>query len=117
MVISSPASLITIVNIYKHKPTPADYKIHRPSPLGNPFTHIKGKSLAQFQVETRDEACEKGEEYLRKKVAEKDPAVLKAFAQIKEMERIHGNVNLVCFCAPLRCHGEGIIKMIEEGIV
>lgn len=107
--------MINTVNRYKHKSTPADYTISRPSPLGNPFTHItNGKTLAKFMVASRDEACDSYEKYLREKIAAGDTEVLKALRKIKLIEKEFGYVNLVCFCAPQRCHGHSIEKILTE---
>lgn len=49
--------MITVVNKYRHKPTPLDVYIGRGSVLGNKFTHIKDRSTkASVIVNTRQES-------------------------------------------------------------
>jgi hypothetical protein len=105
--------MINIVNKYKHTPSPADFKIHRPSALGNPFTHLAGKTLAKYVVENRDAAVESFEPSIIERLNNNDPEVRAELNKIVEMEKKYGTVNLVCFCAPLRCHGEVIRKIID----
>lgn len=75
----------------KHKsvmPAGAVY-IGRGSQWGNPFvigTHG-----------TRDEVCDKYEARLRNQIAN-------GSITTTELSELHGK-DLVCFCAPLRCHG------------
>ena len=73
----------------------------RGSVLGNPYTHKEG-TKAQFIMESRDEAVDAYREYFAKQMVSND-------AFVKEMRRIYKiarnqEVNLVCYCAPLRCH-------------
>lgn len=79
---------------YRH-PHDALY-IGRGSPAGNPF--VIGRDG------TRNEVCDKFEA-----LVEQDP-VLKA----KLIEYCRGR-NLVCFCKPLRCHGDYLLRIANEG--
>ena len=107
--------MINIVNKYKHAPTPADYIISRPSVLGNPFTHITtGKTLAKYVVGSRDQAVDSYEGWLMDKLRNDDRTIIKALNEIVALEEKHGSVNLICYCAPQRCHGEVIRKVIES---
>ena len=78
--------------------------IGRPSPLGNPF--VLGRDG------NRDEVIEKYNIYLRKKLKE-DEKVRTEFDRIKELSK-KGDVFLVCWCAPKRCHGDVIKGIIES---
>lgn len=69
--------------------------IGRGSPYGNPF--IIGKHG------NRDEVCDKFEE-----MVESNPAMKKRF--IKELK----GKDLVCFCKPLRCHGDYLLRIANE---
>ena len=73
----------------------------RGSVLGNPYSHKEG-TKAKFIVESRDEAVDAYRKYFGKQMVSND-------AFVKEMRRIYklamyNEVNLICYCAPLRCH-------------
>ena len=103
---------IEVVNKYTHVPTDKDVYIGRRSPLGNIYSHMHG-TLAQYRVVNREQAVEKYESYLRNKIELKDPAITKELNRIYSMAKT-GSVNLVCYCAPRKCHGEVIKKLVVE---
>lgn len=104
---------ITVVNKYligSLNPYDTDtvrVAIHRGTPLGNPF-----KMLNPSQ---RDEVCDKYEEWIQVKLTEKG-AELKQFERLCEIVRGGKDLELVCFCAPKRCHGNTIKRLIELSI-
>ena len=71
--------------------------IGRGSPFGNPF--VIGRDG------DRDEVCDKFERYIEQK-----PQLI---ALVKR--KLHGK-NLVCFCAPQRCHGETLLRIANATI-
>jgi len=71
-----------------------DVYIGRGSKWGNPFKIGKDGN--------RKEVIDKYEEYIRKR-----PELLKDLNELK-------NKKLGCYCFPLPCHGEVLIKLIEE---
>jgi len=79
-----------------------DVYIGRPSVWGNPFSHKPG-TLAQFMVADRDEAIAKYEEYLRGR-----PDLIRL-----AKETLRGKV-LGCWCKPLACHGDVLIRIVYE---
>lgn len=82
----------------KHKdgmPADAVY-IGRGSKWGNPFTHIQGIPNTVL-CKDRDEACDKHRLHLWQQIKQGD-------ITLAELAALHGK-DLVCFCAPLRCHG------------
>ena len=79
-----------------------DIYIGRPSRFGNPFSHMPG-TLAQFQVESREQAIEYFENYVRA-----TPWLLKAIK-----EELKGKI-LGCWCHPLPCHGDVLVKIANE---
>jgi hypothetical protein len=79
-----------------------DVLIDRTTKWGNPFSHQK-ESKADVVVETRKEAIEAYEEWLTKQIN-------KGELDITELE---GKV-LGCWCKPLTCHGDIIIKKLQE---
>lgn len=77
------------------------------SEFGNPFTHIKDKTtLASFVVESRQKAIESHYFYLRNKLAS-NKILLDKFKLLK------GKI-LGCHCKPKSCHGDNIIKLLDE---
>lgn len=83
----------TVVNIRFQNDDTYVY-IGRGSKWGNPF--ILGKDG------DRDEVCDKHEEWIRKQ-----PHLLES------LDELVGK-RLGCFCFPLRCHGDTLIKLIDE---
>ena len=89
-----------VVNINQES---CDILICRPSEWGNPFTHIKNKkTLATHIVASRKEAVEQ----YRKWILEQPYLLVK-------LETLKGK-KLGCVCAPKLCHGDVLVKMIEE---
>lgn len=76
------------------KREPFDVYIGRPSKWGNPF--VIGKDG------DRDEVIRKYEKYVRN-----SPALLASLSELR------GKV-LGCWCYPLHCHGEVLLKLIKE---
>ena len=78
--------------------------IGRPSPLGNPF--VLGRDG------NRDEVIRKYSDYITREIENNDK-VRKELNRILELSR-KGDVNLICWCAPKKCHGDVIKFIIEE---
>ena len=82
-----------------------DVKIYRGvSVLANPF-FMANESL-------RTVVCNKYDAWLNKKVADKDEVVLKELNRLLELFIMYGALNLFCFCAPKRCHGLSVKKVV-----
>lgn len=80
-----------------------DVLIARPSIWGNPYTHIKDRgTLAEFIVDTREEAIEKYREYL-----------LNNEYLMSRIHELDGKI-LGCWCKPLSCHGDIIIEILTQ---
>jgi hypothetical protein len=109
--------MINVVNKKTHTATSDDVYIGRGSALGNPFTHlpisvIKSTYWGKVKhVETREEAIESFRSYILEKMATKGKE-WQEMMRIKELAS-KGDVNLVCFCRPLGCHGDIIKELIE----
>lgn len=100
---------INIVNKSNHAPTDRDIYVGRGSAFGNPFTSQKIEGTkAEFQASNREEAVEKYEYYLETQLKLKQRNVVKGLEEMVEMLK-EGDINLVCYCAPKKCHAE-IIK-------
>jgi hypothetical protein len=78
-----------------------DVYIGRPSPWGNPFSHLDG-TLAQFKVASRDEAVDKFREWLLA-----NPVLMARLPELK------GKV-LACWCHPKRCHGDVLAELANR---
>lgn len=102
---------IMIVNKRSHTPSEKDVYIGRGSPLGNPWSHKLG-TKAKYLVKNRAESIKKFEEFIRHEIKNKNPEICGEIRRIIRLAR-NGDVNLVCFCDPLPCHG-GVIKTIVE---
>ncbi len=78
--------------------------VGRPSKWGNPFTHHSEAraTLATHFVASRAEAIERYEEWIRSK-----PELLAC------LDELRGKV-LGCYCAPLPCHADVILKILRE---
>lgn len=97
-----------VVHINKE---PYDVYIGRPSKWGNPFTHIADKeTLAEFIVESREEAIDKYREYL-----------LNNKELMDSITELDGKI-LGCFCIkdsnnspyPYVCHGQVILEILTK---
>lgn len=99
--------IINVVNKRKHKSTSHDFYCGRPSPLGNPFSHLTTGTLAKFVVGSREESITKHKEYFLEEL-KKDGKVKGEFLKIWKHVMEHGTANLICFCAPQSCHCDNI---------
>lgn len=105
---------ITISNKHYAKVTDRDFFIGRGSPLGNPYSHLSGPTLAEYKCKTRHEAVEGYKLWLTANILLADKRVCEAMKQISKMAKEPEGVNLVCYCSPAECHGEVIKLFIEE---
>lgn len=81
-----------------HNTAPIDaVYIGRGSPFGNPF--IIGKDG------NRDEVCDKYE------------SMLKSNSTLMSMIKNLKGKDLICYCAPKRCHGDTILKLANKSEV
>lgn len=81
--------------------------IGRGSLFGNPFTHLPlSRTKAQFQVKTEEESIICFESWFRGRLAND----LNLRQKLLELD----GHELVCYCKPAPCHGDVLIKLIEE---
>lgn len=67
--------------------------IHRPFPLGNPYTHKPlNNTMAEYKCENREEAIEKYKKWLLNKIEENDEHVMRALWRIKRLSEKGGRV-------------------------
>ena len=121
----------------KFLPSPAgfdDVGVDRRTPLGNPF--LMGADGRDERL--RDEACEACAEWLEdperasaesigaRRGLRVDPrfgatsgagaAAARAMQQLEARLRSGENLRLMCWCAPKRCHGDGIAEMLARRV-
>lgn len=85
--------------------TPADaVYIGRPSPFGNPWSHLMAAAVVTPKVKDVAAAVEKFREYVKVNLA------------IKKMarRRLRGK-DLICWCLKSPCHGEVLMDLANSG--
>jgi hypothetical protein len=71
------------------------------SPWGNPFTHLPGKTLAQFIAASREDAILKHRQWFADQVG---------LHQL--LPQLYGKI-LGCWCAPAACHATTLAEAAE----
>lgn len=84
-----------------------DTYIGRPSAWGNPFSHKRTGTLAQFIVPSRDEAVKKYRTYILKRLVQ-EPDLQQKF------EKDIRNKVLGCWCKPANCHGDVLAEIAGQ---
>ena len=95
--------VLNVKNKRTHKPEVGKVDVYcgRGSVLGNPFSHKEG-TKAKYVVESRDEAVDAYRSYFKTQM-ETNVEFLKEMRRIYRIARKQ-EVNLICYCAPLKCH-------------
>ena len=86
--------------------------IGRPSPLGNPYSHIKSSKYENIIVSTRREAIRRYSGWLEEQP--EDSEAKKMFNRLVQKYKDEGKLTLICWCVPHDCHGHILADMIEE---
>jgi hypothetical protein len=82
--------------------------IIRPSVLGNPFL-LKPKS----SVEERENCVQAHRRYLQEQYNTAGSLINREINELlRRLEKV--DIELVCCCKPLRCHGDNIIELLQE---
>lgn len=84
-----------------------NYYIGRPGQLGNPF-RPKTKSLSE-----RDRVCDEFDNHFKNNLSYYEPYIDEMIQAAIE----YGNIQLVCFCSPLRCHGDTYLEHIKNTLL
>lgn len=100
-------------NLVHFKKEYFDVYIGRPTKWGNPWSH-KNNTLAEFQVNTREEAIENYRKWLSGEdfenvLIEQRKWILKNLPCLKD--KILG-----CWCAPKSCHGEILLDLLNKEV-
>lgn len=78
-----------------------DTYIGRGSKWGNPFSHLH-RTLAAYKVDNRQESIECYEEW-----------IINQDELMNSLHELKGK-RLGCYCKPLACHGDVLVKLIER---
>lgn len=108
--------MITVVNKKDYTELGREYEIYigRPSILGNQFDW-KPNTAAMWKATDREDSIRKYEDLLRKRLA--SPKLKDHKNELRRLYRIwqrRGHLTLVCWCAPLACHGDVLKKILLE---
>lgn len=104
--------VINIVNKRYHQPTPIDVYIGRGSVLGNPYTSKPlSNTKALYQCESRTESIQAYKSYLLNEIKNRNMDIIYELMKIYKAANTTG-VNLVCYCAPKKCHGDVIKELL-----
>ena len=101
-----------------HSSNPNNYPIFRGgSVLGNPYTDKPLKNtLAVFKAKNRDEAILKYDTYFDTQYGRNRDFTV-AIDEIYEKYRNGEDVYLECYCHPNKCHGDIIVKKLQQRLL
>ena len=84
--------------------------VGRPTPLGNPFKVPRGYDHANDP----DGVLEKYRIWLRGRMSDPDSWQAKIMSGLVKASNLSGDLVLICWCAPKRCHADVIREEIES---
>lgn len=96
--------VIYIRNKKRWKQQEDSFYVGRPSPLSNPFIITESQ--------TRAICIERYTSMLISAIQQNDPRIISALQKIESHLKIHGKVNLVCWCSPEPCHADVIRNIL-----
>lgn len=106
--LNRPSKCAEIAIVNKHHGKQGEY-IGRGSPLGNPFP------INNAIGDTREVVIAKYDGWLREQIYLGNPAVLHELQRLGDLA-ISGPVSFQCFCAPQKCHGDVIKRLLFDAI-
>ena len=97
---------------------PNNYPIYRGgSILGNPYTDKPlSKTMAVYQVRTREEAIERYSSYFDMMYAN-NPPFKRLVDEIYEKYKNGEDIYLECYCKPKPCHGDIIAEKLKRRLL
>lgn len=101
-----------------HSSNPFNYPIYRGgSILGNPYTDkpVKG-TLAIYQVRSREEAIERYDSYFDMQY-KYNKEFRDLIDEIYTVYKTGTDVYLECYCKPEPCHGDVIVKKLQQRLL
>jgi hypothetical protein len=90
--------------------TYGQYAVDRTSPLGNPYPMTTKSS------EERDKVCDAYDEYFQREILGKRPKRAWEYLCMLLERALTGDVELMCWCHPQRCHAETIKSWLDEQV-
>ena len=97
--------------------TPYQVYVGRGSVLGNPYTSKNlDKTKAKYQCANKEEALSNYRKYLLEKIKDNDKDICDELNAIFMLAVKH-KCDLVCYCAPNKCHGDIIKEIIVDKLV
>ncbi len=87
---------------------PWQVRVDRAGVLGNPY--------GMRRLSERDVSCDKYHLHFHRMVREHDKEFMDEIARIIGIYKVHGKLELMCWCTPLRCHSETIKDYLEATI-
>lgn len=97
--------------------TPYQLYVGRGSVLGNPYTSKDlDKTKAKYQCVNKEEALSNYRKYLLEKIKEKDKDICAELNTIHTLAIKH-KCDLVCYCAPKKCHADIIKEIVSSKLV
>lgn len=90
-----------VTKVVHCKKEPYDVYIGRPSKWGNPFSH-KENTIAKYKVKNKEEAIDAYHKWILNQ-----PDLLNSLHELE-------GKTLGCWCAPSKCHGDILIKLMNE---
>jgi hypothetical protein len=84
-----------------------DILIDRTTPFGNPFTHLRSRTLARWQVDSRAEAIQKYREWV---LTSDDPQAEWIRDHVGDLR----GKRLGCWCGNKPCHGSVLADLADE---
>lgn len=100
-----------MIRVLNKRNTDRGIYIGRPTPLGNPFTHLTYGS-APHRVNSRDEAVEMYRKWVVRELETNSEAKTQFDSLVAQVRT--GNLDMICWCAPLACHGDVLKEMIQR---
>lgn len=104
---------ITVVN--QHQVGKEGEYIGRPSPLGNPYSHLKGHP-EHLKVEDRETAIACYQQWIQSHLRTGTPRIVAELDRLAGIALRTGSLTLRCWCAPKACHGDVIKELILTAI-
>ncbi len=101
--------MIEVVNKRRKAGSPVTWQyIGRPNPLGNPYKIGVG-------IDSRNRSISLYRMWLGSEL-KKEGSVRDEFDRLMGILKTHGELTLVCWCAPLPCHGDVLKEFLEAAI-
>lgn len=96
------------IKVVNRKLGPGVEYIGRGSALGNPF------AMNNYSDAERDRVCDAYKVWINRQILLRNPQVIYELNRLHKLAKHSNSLELSCFCAPKRCHGDTIKALLEE---